>query len=100
MRLFLSGRAQSDMDEIWAYIASDQGRIEAADRVLDSISRILHLLSRNPYLGRSRDSDLRPGLRSYPISNYVIFYRIDHDVLCIVRVLHGSRNIRPILGER
>ena len=100
MRLFLSRCAQSDLDGIWTHVASNRGSIEIADRVLDSISSVLYLLSSNPYLGRSRDSDLRPGLRSYPVGNYVIFYRVDSGVLRIVRVLHGSRNIRLILGPK
>src|SRR2546428_3625134 len=29
----------------------------------------------NPYLGRRRD-DLRPGYRSFPVSDYVVIYRV------------------------
>ena len=44
-------------------------------------------------MGRARDEDLRPGLRSFPVCEYVIIYRIleDEDV-SILRVLRGSRN--------
>jgi hypothetical protein len=41
-----------------------------------------------------RDTDLRPGLRSFPIANYVIFYRVESDgSVLILRVLHGSRDL-------
>lgn len=100
MRLSLSRRAQLDLDQIWTYIASDRDATAAADRVVDSIATALSLLSRNPYLGRRRDSDLRPGLRSQPVGNYIIFYRVNSGTIKIVRIPHGSRNIRLILGDR
>ena len=33
------------------------------------------LLASYPNLGRARDEDLRPGLRSFPVGEYVIIYR-------------------------
>ena len=50
-------------------------------------------------MGRARDEDLRSGLRSFPVGEYVIIYRIlDEDIL-ILRVLHGSRDIEALLGH-
>ena len=43
-------------------------------------------------MGRRRD-DLRPGLRSFPVGAYVAFYQIVGDVVEIVRVFHGRRDI-------
>lgn len=42
---------------------------------------------------RVRRPDLRPDLRSVPESGYLIFFRYLGDVLEIVNVLHGSRDI-------
>ncbi|MGH7117056.1 MAG: type II toxin-antitoxin system RelE/ParE family toxin [Stellaceae bacterium] len=53
------------------------------------------MLSGWPRLGRGRN-DLRRGLRSYPVENYVIFYRIDGVDVIIQRVLHARRDIRRL----
>ena len=43
-------------------------------------------------MGRARD-ELAPGLRSFPIGRYVIFYEPLPDGVAIARVLHGARDI-------
>jgi tagatose 1,6-diphosphate aldolase len=45
---------------------------------------------------RKRDLDLRPGLRSFPVGEYVIFYRIDEYNVLILRVIHGPQRYRKI----
>jgi plasmid stabilization system protein ParE len=57
-------------------------------------------LARYPYLGRARDEDLRPGLRSFPVDDYLIIHRIvEDDVVLILHVVHGSRDIAALLGH-
>jgi toxin ParE1/3/4 len=46
-----------------------------------------------------RDEDLRPGLRTFPVGEYVIFYRIEDEDVVILRVLRGSRNIAALFGH-
>jgi toxin ParE1/3/4 len=92
-------RADSDLDEIWYYIAKESGSVEIADRFIDSITDRFYLLSRSPYIGRRRDDDLRPGLRSFPVGRYVIIYRIENDDVVILYVLHGHRNLETLLDE-
>jgi toxin ParE1/3/4 len=43
-------------------------------------------------MGRERN-ELVPGLRSFPIGRYMIFYEPLPDGVVIVRVLHGARDI-------
>ena len=100
MRLAISPRAQADLDDIWIFIASESGSADSADRVLDSIAGTLNVLRRSPYAGRSRDQDLRPGLRSFPAGNHVIFYQIESGDVQVLRVLHGSRDIKAIFPEQ
>jgi toxin ParE1/3/4 len=93
-----SPQADSDLDDIWYYVASKSGSVEIADRLIDSITGRFFLLASHPNIDRARDEDLRPGLRSFPVGEYVIVYRIqDKDVL-ILRVLRGSRNIEALFG--
>jgi hypothetical protein len=43
-------------------------------------------------MGRLRP-ELAPHLRSFPIGNYVIFYRLTQEGIEVARVLHGARDI-------
>jgi toxin ParE1/3/4 len=49
-------------------------------------------LAENPYIGRERP-ELRAGLRSFPVQNYVIFYHIVDDAVEVITVVHGSRDL-------
>ena len=71
--------------------------MDVANRVIDSITDHFFLLSRHPQLGRRRDDDLRPGLRSVPVSGYVIIYRIENEDVLILHVVHGRRDIQTLL---
>jgi plasmid stabilization system protein ParE len=65
----LAPEVETELDDVW----SDS--IEIADRVIDSITDRFFLLATWPHIGRRRDGDLRPGLRSFPVGAYVIVYR-------------------------
>jgi toxin ParE1/3/4 len=72
---------------------------EIADRFIESLTDRFYLLSRNPYLGRRRDEELRPGLRSFPVRDHIVLYRIEDGDVLILRVLRGSRDIKTLLGS-
>jgi toxin ParE1/3/4 len=91
-------QADSDLDDIWYYVATKSGSMEVADRLIDSITDRFFLLASHPNVGRARDEDLRPGLRTFPVGNYVIIYRIDEEDVLILRVLRGSRNIEALFS--
>ena len=86
------------LDGIWYYVASKSGSVEIADRLIDSITGRFFLLASHPNIGRSRDEDLRPGLRSFPVGECVILYRIADEDVMILRVVRGSRNIQALFG--
>ena len=95
-----SPQARSDLLEIWFYIATNSGSLDVADRLIDSITDRFVLLASFPNIGRARDLDLRSGLRSFPVGEYVIFYRIQKEDVLILRVLHGSRDIEGLFDRR
>ena len=97
MKLALTPLARSDIDEIWRYVFTGSGSEEIATRLVDKLRQTILRLRRNPRMGRSRSDDLGGELRSLPREGYVIFYRIDKDVLRVIRVLHGSRDARKLL---
>jgi toxin ParE1/3/4 len=92
-------RVDADLDEIWYYIAKESGSIETADRFIKSLTDHFSLLAENPYLGRSRDADLRSGVRSFPVGRYIILYRVEDADVVILYVLHGNRNIKALIDE-
>jgi toxin ParE1/3/4 len=98
-KLRVSPEATDEIDSIWLYIARESGSADIATRVTDSITHRLALLTRYPYIGRRRN-DLRPGLRSFAVGDYVVIYRVEGpDTVFILHVLHGSRDIAGLLGE-
>jgi len=89
--------AIADLAEIWNYIAEDSPN--RADKFIDSVDGKFHELAQSPHIGRSRN-ELLPGLYSFPVGRYLIFYLITPDGIEIVRVLHASRDIDEQLNPR
>lgn len=95
MKVVISPEAKQDLWEIWTYIAGDSP--ESADRVYLDLQDSIRKLSQFPYIGVPR-SDLLTGLRGLVVKNYIIFYRVEVDVM-VARVLHGARDIPAVLNE-
>ena len=96
IRYRLSRQSRSDLDDIWLYIASDN--LAAADRFIDELMGKFRKLATEPGIGRTRE-ELAEALRSFPVGNYVIFYRAMQDGIEVVRVLSGSRDIPRVFTE-
>ncbi len=71
-RYQVSPAARRDLDSLWDYIARDKPR--AASKFLSKLRAHFARLSRFPLIGESRE-DLLPGMRSFPVGNYVIYSR-------------------------
>lgn len=97
----LTPLARADIFHIWSYIADDNE--DAADRVESAIYDACDFIARGPLCGHTR-----PDLTSFPLRfwnlarypNYAIVYRPETDPVQIVAVIHGKRDIRPVLSER
>ncbi len=57
-------RAETDLDDIWLYVARESGSVEIANRLIDTITNRFLTLAQFPYIGRSREDDFGPGYRS------------------------------------
>ena len=95
MKVRLLPQAEADLDDIWYYIALDDP--DAATRTVDGILARLRVLASFPGAGRDRE-ELYPGLRSWPINNYVVFYTVGDDIR-VGRILHGHRDVQRIFGD-
>lgn len=87
-------RVQRDLEAIWDFIAAENPA--AAERCLRAIDAQFQKLARHPMIGGER-KDLSPGLRSFPLGNYILFYMPmgSKTGVKIVRVIEGHRNITP-----
>jgi toxin ParE1/3/4 len=91
----LSPEAQDDYASIHAYTLRqwDESQWAVYEAAL---LRAFDALGDNPSLGRAQD-DLRPGLRSLPVEQHIIFYEVRNDTIRVARLLHHSRNARNLL---
>jgi toxin ParE1/3/4 len=62
--------------------------------MVTAFERQLAMLAAMPGSGR-KEPKLAPNLRSFPVGNYLLFYRPIADGIALVRVLHGARDITP-----
>lgn len=92
-RLRISKQAREDLVDVWQYIALDS--FDNADKFVDLIYDKCADLASMPEMGRKRD-ELIPGIRSFPVKRYVIFYRTSKDQVEIIRVLSAYRDLGSI----
>ena len=90
VKILLRPEAERDIDGIWWYIAQDGPA--SADNLLDEIEETSRNLARFKHMGRNRD-ELYPGLQSFPVGKYLIFYMPISGGIEIIRVLHGMMDI-------
>ena len=95
----LTPDAIDDLDAIWSFIFKDNP--DAADAVEEEIRSACALLAKEPLIGRVRPEVTILPVRFWTVPrypNYIVVYRPDSRPLEIVRVLHGMRDIKWILG--
>jgi toxin ParE1/3/4 len=92
-RVRITGPARRDLKAIRRYIATDSpDRAQAVvDRILDRCA----LLGVAPAQGRVRDDGppIAGEVRSVPVPPYVVFYRIAGNVVQVLRVVDGRRDL-------
>jgi toxin ParE1/3/4 len=93
-----SPEALDDREKIWDYYIRIAGP-NTAEKILREIGVVIALIEDHPFAGRARD-EVRPGLRSFATSPYVIFYRVVDDAPEIVRVLDGRQDIEEKFAAR
>lgn len=86
-------RAETDLDDIWVYVAQDSGSMDIATRLIDSITDRFQFLAGFPHAGRVRDREFGAGTRSFPVGEYMIVYCVDGEDVLILRVVHGARDL-------
>ncbi|MEG3123942.1 type II toxin-antitoxin system RelE/ParE family toxin [Sphingomonas sp. GB1N7] len=93
MRIRYLRNAEADLLAIHSTIADHNPR--AADRLIDRIRSSVLRLRDYPESSPLRET-LGRGIRSIPISSYVVYFRADADCVRIIRVLHSARDAEAI----
>jgi len=91
----LSKQSEKDLEEIFDYTVQEID-FDLAIEYLEEFEELFNYLIVNPELGKKRD-EIVPGIRSFPKTKHIVFYRILKDRIRIVRVFHGSRDLPNFL---
>jgi toxin ParE1/3/4 len=89
--------ASRDIENIIDYVA-DNSSFDAAERLLKKINKKCRNLANFPNMGRKRD-ELLTSLRSFPVDDYLIFYRQIEEGIEILRVVSGYRDLDALFDE-
>jgi toxin ParE1/3/4 len=89
--------ASRDIESIIDYIA-DNSSFDAAESLLKKINQKCRNLASFPKMGRRRD-ELSPFLRSFPVDDYLIFYRQIEDGIEVTRVVSGYQDLDALFDE-
>ena len=90
--------AKNDLKAINRYIAQDNPA--AARRLIAQIKSQCQTLAEFPEMGRLW-AELTPPLRSFPVGNYLIFYRPGtKDGIEVIAVVSGYRDMETFFTER
>jgi toxin ParE1/3/4 len=95
MRIRRLPRAIRDVDEIWQWIATED--VAAAERWTRRLVEATDRLVEFPNSGAPRP-ELAPGARSIVVGRYLVLYRVGHDSVDILRIIHGARELADMLG--
>ncbi len=94
----LAPQAKADLEDIAYYVFVESRSLDIADRLIESISRRFALLGTHPRAGR-RPDDLRPGMRAFPVGDYLVLHRVEGGDAPIQRAVRGSRDLEALLRD-
>lgn len=89
-RLELTEAARADLRNIRRHIERDSPR-NARVFVAELTAKIM-FIAETGFTGSPRDH-VAEGLRAFPYKHRCIYYRLYHDRVIIIRVLHGAQDI-------
>ena len=85
-------KSREDYASIFDHIA--ESSLQNAELIVRLFDEKLELLATNNLMGRPRPEPA-PGLRSWNVHRFVLFYRPLKDGIVLIRVLHSSMDIAP-----
>ena len=96
VKIVVSQNARDDLGQIWRFGAG-RWSPEHSDTYANTLFAAIFYLADNP-LTAPIDDCLGTGYRRLVVGAHVVFYRVDLNVLEVVRVLHQSRDVGEMVG--
>jgi plasmid stabilization system protein ParE len=93
----LTPAADADINDLWLHVAGSSGE-RAADRLEDELHDAMRRLAEMPGMGHLRTDLADEALRFWSVHSVLVVYRPETRPLQVIRVLHGARDVRAILG--
>src|ERR1700730_13121974 len=93
----ISKKAISDLEEIWLYTV-DKWSIVQADRYYNLIFDEIAFICKNPRTGKPMD-DVRKNYRTAKVKSHLIFYKVENNIVQVVRILHERMDIKSRLDD-
>lgn len=93
----ITKKAVSDLEEIWLYTV-EKWSIDQADRYYKLIFDEIHFICKNLNAGKSMEH-VRKGYRASKVKSHLIYYRIENDIIEVIRILHERMDIENRLNE-
>ncbi|CUH89114.1 Toxin ParE4 [Phaeobacter sp. CECT 5382] len=95
LSLYLTPKAQSDLEEVWLYSVRTWGR-EQADLYLDTLEQVFETLCYLPELAREY-TEISPAVRMHQTGQHVVIYQAQADHLAVIRILGVRQNWRGVI---
>ena len=96
-KINLTPKAQSDLKEIFRYIAVDLQSIQNATGQLDRLEKAISSLEQMPECYRVQDKEpwRRRNLRIMTVDNYLVLYvpNKEERTVTVIRIMYGGRDI-------
>lgn len=86
--------AVDDLRSIHSFISKDSKKY--ADRFIDKLIARTDQLEKNPNSGRVVPEFNVETVRELIEGNYRIIYKVDQDLIAIVRIHHSARQLKPV----
>ena len=102
MILRYTPRARQDLNEIKNYVKNELANPQAAARIVERLLKGCSNLKSNPYLGLDLSSKIgqKTDLRYLILSNYIAIYRVENNLVSIIRIMDGRTDyLRYLLSE-
>jgi toxin ParE1/3/4 len=102
LQIYIRSKAREDVLRQYLYYLEEKDASRAADRFVDAVQDAFDALCRMPHAGAPKliDNPGLAGLRTWPVRGFPairVYYLYTKDVVRVVRVLHGKRDVYPLL---
>lgn len=102
MKVVVQSEARKDILRQFEYYLIEKDAETAANRFIAAVQTAISQVSRDPWIGAAKNlvNAKLAGLRTWPVKGFSdirVYYLVSEEGVRVVRVLHGKRDINPLL---